>query len=120
MPIGLAPGLRERFFGALEGKDYRGMAALLEREGSEALISRYGCEPAASVQYRVARVILELEEEKQSKTLVLVSHGDPIQLLMAAFAGLDLREYERIAPLQFAEIAELSLRMTLRFKDEGA
>ena len=37
--VRLSAGLRERSFGELEGKDFRAMAALLEREGSEALIS---------------------------------------------------------------------------------
>lgn len=110
-------GLRERFFGQLEGKEHRAMAALLETEGIEALISRYGCEPAESVHYRVVRVVRELEAEKHPKTVVLVSHADPIQVLMAAFGGLDVGEYERILPLDYAEIAEVSLRMALRFKD---
>jgi probable phosphoglycerate mutase len=119
IPVQLREGLRERSFGELEGKDHRAMAALLESEGIEALISRYGCERAESVQYRVVKVIRYLEEEKQRKTLVLVSHADPIQVLMAAFAGLDLSEHERIAPLDYAEVAELSLDMSLRFKDGG-
>ncbi len=38
---------------------------------------------------------------------------------MSAFAGLDVDEHERIAPLQCAEIVELSLGMELRFKEGG-
>ena len=119
VPVRLREGLRERSFGELEGKDHRTMAALLRREGIEALISRYGCERAEAVQTRVAKVIRYMEEEKQRKTLVLVSHADPIQVLMAAFAGLDISEHKRIAPLDYAEIAELSLHMSLRFKVRG-
>lgn len=115
--VRLREGLRERFFGELEGKDHRTMAALLEREGMEALSSRYGCERAESVQYRVVRVIRDLEAERQHRTVILVSHADPIQVLMAALAGLDVSECERIALLDYAEIAELSLGMSLRFKD---
>ena len=118
-PVQLREELRERSFGKLEGKDHRTMAALLKREGIEALINRYGCERAEAVQYRVVKVIRYLEEEKQRKTLVLVSHADPIQVLMAAFAGLDLNEHKRIAPLDYAEVVELSLDMSLRFKDSG-
>ncbi len=119
VPVQLREGLRERSFGKLEGKDHRTMAALWKREGIEALISRYGCERAKAVQDRVVKVIRYLEEEKQRKTLVLVSHADPIQVLMAAFAGLDLSEHKRIAPLDYAEVAELSLDMSLRFKKKG-
>ena len=119
VPVQLREGLRERAFGELEGKDHRTMAALLRTEGIEALISRYGCERAKSVQTRVVKVIQHIEKEKQGKTLVLVSHADPIQILMSAFAVLDLSEHNKIAPLDYAEIAELSLDMSLRFKDGG-
>ncbi len=115
--VRLTDGLRESFFGALEGKDHGTRAALLEREGMDALISRYGCEPAESVRDRVVRVIRDLEEGTQRKTVVLVSHADPIQVLMGMFAGLDVSDYKLIAPLDYAEIAEVSLGMQLRFKD---
>ena len=117
VPVRLRQGLRERFFGELEGKDHRALAALLESEGTDALISRYGGEPAASALHRIMTVVLDLEKEKQGKTMVLVSHADPIQLLMAALSGLDVGKSERIAPLDYAEIAELSLGMPLRFKE---
>ncbi len=38
---------------------------------------------------------------------------------MGTFAGLDVSDYKRIAPLDHAEIAEVSLGMQLRFKDGG-
>jgi probable phosphoglycerate mutase len=115
--VSLSKGLRERSFGELEGKDYRTMAALLETEGSEALISEYGYEPPEVAQNRVVRVIRDLEEKQQKRTFILVSHADPIQLLMTAFAGLEVSEYERIIALDYAEIAELSFDMSLRFKN---
>jgi broad specificity phosphatase PhoE len=63
------------------------------------------------------RVIRDLEEKQQKRTFILVSHADPIQLLMTAFAGLEVSEYERIIVLDYAEIAELSYDMPLRFKN---
>ncbi len=117
VPVGLNIGLREMSFGELEGKDYRTVAALLDRVGSEELISQYGCEPPEVAQNRVVRVIRDLEEKHHERTLILVSHADPIQLLMAAFAGLDVSQYERIIALEYAEIAELRYDMPLRFKN---
>ena len=118
--VRLREGLRERFFGELEGTDHRRLAALRERQGAEALISRYGCEPTESAHSRVVKVIRDLEQEKRGRTVILVSHADPIQVLMVAFAGRDVREYERVVPLDHAEIAELSLGMSLRFRDSAA
>ena len=120
VPVRLKEGLRERFFGELEGTDHRRLAALREREGVEALISRYRCEPTESVHDRVVKVIRNLEQEKRERTVILVSHADPIQVLMLAFAGRDLREYERVVPLDYAEIAELSPGMPLPFWGPGA
>ena len=118
-PVQLREGLRERSFGGLEGKGHETMAALLESEGLEALIDRYGCERAEAVTDRVVRVIRNLEEQRRAKTVILVSHADPIQALMVAFSGIDVSEHERIAPLDYAEIVELTLGMTLAFKDAG-
>ena len=115
--VRLSKGLRESSFGELEGEDYRTMAALLETEGREALIRQYGCEPPEVAQSRVLKVIRDLEQKQQKRTFILVSHADPIQLLMTAFAGLDVSEYERIVALDCAEIAELSVDMSLRFKN---
>ncbi len=117
IPIRFSEGLRERFFGELEGKQHTTMATLLVREGMQALISDYGCEAAESVQDRVVGVIHKVEQEKSHKNVILVSHADPIQSLMAAFAGLNVSEHERIMPLGYAELAELSLGMPLRYKD---
>ena len=119
-PVRLSERLRERSFGELEGMEHRHMAVLLEREGLARLIERYGCEPAASVQSRVVSIIRDLEQENRDKTLILVSHADPIQFLMAVFAGLDMNDQERILPLNCAEIAELKLGMPVRFKEDEA
>ncbi len=119
-PVRLSERLRERSFGELEGMAHRHMAVLLEREGLARLIERYGCEPAASVQSRVVSIIRDLEHENRDKTLILVSHADPIQFLMAAFAGLPMNDQERIVPLNCAEIAELQLGMAVCFKEDGA
>lgn len=48
---------------------------------------------------------------------MVFSHADPIQFLMAAFAGIDASEHERIVSLNCEEIAELSLGMPVRFKE---
>jgi probable phosphoglycerate mutase len=116
IPVRLSERLRERSFGELEGMEHRNMAVLLEREGLATLIERYGCEPAESVHSRVVNVIRDLEYENPDKTLILVSHADPIQFLMAAFAGLDMSEHERIVPLNCAEVVELEPGMPVPFK----
>ena len=62
-------------------------------------------------------MVHEAEDACRRRTLLLVTHADPIQALMAAFAGLAPGESERIVPLGYAGLAELSLGMPLRLRD---
>jgi broad specificity phosphatase PhoE len=58
----------------------------------------FGCdvlEPATSVERRVAAVVARLEEESAGRRVVLVSHGDPLRILVAHLLGLDLPLYRR-------------------------
>lgn len=54
-------------------------------------------EPASSVERRVARVITRLEEQEQGSRIVLVSHGDPLRILLTHLLGLELPHYRRFA-----------------------
>ncbi len=116
IPVRLSQGLRERSFGDLEGKQLKTMEPMLRAQGIQEVIRRFRCERAESVQQRMVRVVLKAEKECCQKTLLLVTHADPIQALMAAFAGLGADETERIVPLGYAEVAEISLGMPLKFK----
>ena len=60
--VRLTEGLRESFFGVLEGKDHGTRAALLESEGMDALIHGSRCEGAGSVQDKVKSIVRDLEE----------------------------------------------------------
>jgi broad specificity phosphatase PhoE len=52
-------------------------------------------EPATSVERRVAAVAARLEKEGRYQRVVLVSHGDPLRILVAHLLGLDLPLYRR-------------------------
>jgi phosphoserine phosphatase len=58
----------------------------------------YGCdvlEPATSVEHRVAAVVGRLKEEGRAGRIVLVSHGDPLRILVTHLLGLDLPLFRR-------------------------
>jgi alpha-ribazole phosphatase len=58
----------------------------------------FGCdvlEPATSVERRVAAVAARLEKEGKGSHVVLVSHGDPLRVLVAHLLGLDLPLFRR-------------------------
>jgi broad specificity phosphatase PhoE len=58
----------------------------------------YGCdvlEPASSVERRVAALDKRLADEGRSGRIVLVSHGDPLRILLTHLLGLDLAHFRR-------------------------
>ncbi len=99
------PNLRERFFGPLEGeRDHRYQAAWeKDREGENLT----GVEPVEEVLARMEKAIIKIEEENQSKRVLLVSHGDPLQILLAAARGLPSRRHREIPPIEKGEIRTL-------------
>jgi broad specificity phosphatase PhoE len=54
-------------------------------------------EPAAEVQSRVVTVVEAFREANEPGPVVLVSHGDPLRVLLAHYLGMNLRHYRRLA-----------------------
>jgi broad specificity phosphatase PhoE len=117
----LAPALRERYFGDLDGSpvaSYARVWAADEAGGSEAGTGDAGAgtgdagggvEPAAAVLARAAGLVAELEQAYRDRDILLVSHGDTLQILQAGFAGLDPSRHRTVPHLETAEIRRLRL-----------
>jgi broad specificity phosphatase PhoE len=118
-----AEALRERCFGDLEGDtvasyarvweadeaheaDQAGRANKADQEGAGHPL---GVEPAAAVLDRVTALVADLERRYAGRDILLVSHGDTLQILEAGFLRLDPSRHRRLAPLATAEIRELRL-----------
>ena len=52
-------------------------------------------------------MVADLEADHADETFLLVSHGDALQILLTAFAGLDASTHRDIEHLQTAEIRAL-------------
>jgi hypothetical protein len=57
----------------------------------------------------VTELIVGLEQRFVDTILLLVSHGDALQILQTAFAGRDASEHRQLQHLQTAEIRPLLL-----------
>jgi broad specificity phosphatase PhoE len=68
-----------------------------------------GVEPAAAVLDRVTALVAGLERRYSGRDILLVSHGDTLQILEAGFLRLDPTRHRRLPPLATAEIRELRL-----------
>ncbi|MGE0709399.1 MAG: histidine phosphatase family protein [Planctomycetota bacterium] len=84
----LRPALRERWFGAHEGQRNDRYEQVWARDREDPDHTEQGVESARAVARRVATLIVALERERQGATILLVSHGDALQLLQTALLRL--------------------------------
>ncbi|MGH3290447.1 MAG: histidine phosphatase family protein [Trebonia sp.] len=100
--------LRERCFGDLEGATVASYAKVWAADETDAGHVN-GVEPPAAVLDRVTAFVAGLERRHAGRDILLVSHGDTLQILQAGFLRLDPAQHRRLPPLGTAEIRELHL-----------
>ncbi|MBD3895369.1 histidine phosphatase family protein [Halomonas sp. ML-15] len=99
--------LRERHFGSLERQADSHYPAVWALDAQDPTHNDYGVESVASVAERLQAVIMELEESHRDATILLVSHGDPLQILLTALAGQPLGAHRDRPALTPASITPL-------------
>ncbi|MEA2117910.1 histidine phosphatase family protein [Halovibrio sp. HP20-50] len=106
--FGLVPSvdtrLRERYFGELEGQGDELYPRIWALDAQNAEHQHHGVEAVSAVANRM-RVVIELFEQRTSgETIVLVSHGDPLQILLTSLAGRPLTTHREQSPLAPASV----------------
>lgn len=104
--IHLTQALRERDFGTWEGKHNKNYMRVWSKD-VRGVDHQDGTESIFSVRDRVTRLIVELESRYQGKTILLVSHGDPLHILQTAFADVKPTKHRLLKHMSVAEIREL-------------
>lgn len=105
----IAPALRERCFGDWEGTAVSNYARVWAADETDAWHAGGGVEPAAAVLDRATALIAELERRYRGRAVLLVSHGDTLQILQAGFLRADPSAHRRLPHLGTAEIRRLHL-----------
>ena len=118
-PVVVAAALRERCFGDLEGTatgNYARVWAADEADSGDTAgdgtgggDADGGVEPAAAVLDRVSALVTDLERRYAGRDILLVSHGDTLQILQAGFLRMDPAAHRRLPHLGIAEIRTLCL-----------
>jgi broad specificity phosphatase PhoE len=92
------PGLDEVWLGRWQGKLVRELRGDpdLEKYIEDPTYVCDAIEPAAQVQARVVAVTERLRSEREDGAFVLVSHGDPLRLLLAHYLSMDLPSYRQL------------------------
>jgi broad specificity phosphatase PhoE len=105
----LAEALRERCFGDWEGTPTANYARVWTADEVGAGRADGNVESAAAVLDRTTAFIVELESRYSGRDILLVSHGDTLQILQAGFLRIDPSRHRSLPDLATAEVRRLRL-----------
>ena len=108
-PIETDIRLRERNFGELELCSDSAYPAVWQHDEQDPDSDYLAVESVNRVMSRVTELIVYLERRFVDTNLLLISHGDALQILQTAFAGRDASRHRQLQHLQTAEIRGLRL-----------
>jgi probable phosphoglycerate mutase len=107
-PARLSPALRERAMGSLEGASGHPYQPVWALDAVDPSHHAFGGESVDEVLTRTVGLIALLEAELDGQTVLLVSHGDPLQILQTAFAHVSPAAHRSLPHLENAEIRPLT------------
>jgi len=99
--------LRERFFGDFEGTDDKNYHRVWQDDGKNPDNGNYGVESPRDVLYRLKNFIHRVDMFYSHRTICLVSHGDPLNILLTHTAGLGVEEHRNIVSMKTSELRPL-------------
>jgi len=108
----VTPKLRERFFGKWEKEHHSNYLYVWERDALDGASRHDGVESTRDVLARTTALVRDLERKYDGRTILLVSHGDPLQILQTAFEGLDSGSHRLVPPIETGQIRRLELKAT--------
>jgi glucosyl-3-phosphoglycerate phosphatase len=101
--------LRERFFGDLEMQDNANYQKVWDKDKQDPGHTEHGVESVNSVLDRATKLIAELEQTYKDKDILLISHGDCLQILQTGFQKVSSSAHRELEHLKTAEIRQLLL-----------
>jgi probable phosphoglycerate mutase len=101
-------GLRERYFGEFELGSSSSYAKVYTTDGTDPTKPKNSVETVYSVYERTKSVVESLEKEFNGKILLLVTHGDPLQIMTCYFAGYQPEEHRLLPYPENASLRNLS------------
>ena len=99
--------LRERYFGDFEQTSAGNYAVVWKYDASDPGHGKYQVESTLRVLERMTALVAELAGKYPGRTVLLVTHGDPGQILECAFLKQSPRNHRRLDLLRTGELREL-------------
>ena len=106
----LTPKLRERFFGAWDRQHNRHYQNVWDDDALDGMHKRHGVESTREVLARTTSLIRDLEAEYSGRNILLVSHGDALQILQTAFERVEPGRHRFLPHLETGQIRKLEWR----------
>lgn len=108
-PVTITHSLRERHFGNWETSDHSNYQKVWDDDAADAAHTNNNVEAVWAVLDRATKFILELEKKYNNQEILLVSHGDTLQILQTGFQKSDPAKHRSLIHLETAEIREVVL-----------
>jgi broad specificity phosphatase PhoE len=108
-PVQFDHRLRERNFGEWELTPDSAYPLVWVGDEANPDNADNGVESPNQVMQRVTALVCDYEQKFSAATMLLISHGDALQILLSAFSKQDASKHRRQQHLETAEITELSL-----------
>jgi len=115
----IAEALRERCFGEWEGSGTDNYARVWAADEANSGQAGGNVEPVTAVLDRTTAFIVELERRYSGRDILLVSHGDTLQILQAGFLRMNPAGHRNLPDLETAEIRQLRLALSRGSRKAG-
>jgi glucosyl-3-phosphoglycerate phosphatase len=103
-PIKFKFSLRERFFGLLEGASEENYSRVWKYDYFDPFHKKFNVESVIGVLNRAVSLVDEIESEFKNKTILLVGHGDVLQILSTLILDKRPEHHRDVAPIETAEL----------------
>lgn len=99
--------LRERRFGTWEGTSNSNYEMVWQADAIDPTHQIGDVESVLQVATRMIQFVNAIDSHDADRTYLLVSHGDPLQILLTAAIGRPFNRHRRLKPLETAEVRAL-------------
>ena len=104
----LSSHLRERSFGELELDSHERYQEIWDQDDLSDSHNHLGSESPAQVRGRLTAFMDEIEGRFSSTNIIVVAHGDTLQILQTIFAGIACNRHRSLPHLNNAELRKLN------------
>jgi len=108
--IATTPQLRERFFGTWDKQSTSNYQNVWRDDFTNPDHKHNGVESTSEVLSRTTALIRALEEAYSGRNILLISHGDSLQILQTAFQRVASSHHRLLSHLDTGEIRQLKLK----------